>query len=134
MAWHRNFIEFLCVFLEYDTVLDIIKALNNGDVDGLLLDRIIANAYRSKLNGFKIRKLIDIAYTYNIFLKSSDNKTCKAWISCYQEKKMEIQMFVEVRLKFIYFWNLYFLLLNSISRLGGMCPLRPWRNLLQQPS
>ena len=122
MAWHRNFIAFCCVFLEYDTVHEIISALNYGDVDGLLLDRIIAHAYLRELNGvgFKLRKLIDIAYTYNIFLKSSENETCKAWMSCYQEKKLEIQMLVEVRLKFIFFENLYFLLLNSISRLGGI--------------
>ena len=52
----------------YESVLDIINALKEGEIQGVLLDTYIAGEFQSDLRDYKLQEILDHVFVYGVVL------------------------------------------------------------------
>ena len=52
----------------YESVLDIINALKEGEIQGVLLDTYIAGEFQSDLRDYKLQEILEHVFVYGVVL------------------------------------------------------------------
>ena len=70
----------------YESVLDIINALNEGEIQGVLLDTYIAGEFQSDLRDYKLQEILEHVFVYGVVLVR-DSVELEQRFRSYMERK-----------------------------------------------
>jgi hypothetical protein len=86
---------YLISFLDHETVSDLLKSLESGRVDGVLVERYVAGAHYNKYKGMGMELGTLITFPYNMGLQAPSFITGYSGSSCAVFKKCVLDILHE---------------------------------------